>query len=163
MDDAPLPVKVLLPLEAALMMIGGLCFMALCVRSQVHGFLPRPRHGVLAIGPPRSIAISLVLSYAGIWIFVVGAMVGLVDLLYGGHTPRMGFWLVVLALCALVWMSYVLLRLGRIRFVADGWGLRWENPLWPSGTQLPWEEIARMELRGSLLLSMRMVFICHRF
>jgi hypothetical protein len=53
----------------------------------------------------------------------------------------------------------VLLRLSRIRFVADDWGLRWANPFCPSATQLPWEAIARIELRGSRLLSMRVVAI----
>jgi hypothetical protein len=41
----------------------------------------------------------------------------------------------VLTLCAaLAWTGYGLLRLSRSRFVADGWGLRWANPLWPSST-----------------------------
>jgi hypothetical protein len=155
LDDVPVPVKLLLLLGAALAMIGVICYMALCLRSQVEGLLPRPRHGVLALGASRSISISLVLGGVGTWIFVVGAMIALVDL---GKTPR-GFWLVVLALCALVWMAYVLVRLSRIRFVADDWGLRWANPFWPSASQLPWEGIARIDLRGSRLLSMRVVVI----
>ena len=153
--DVPVPVKVLLPLGAALALIGLFCYMALCLRSQVEGLLPRRRHGVLVLGASRSISISLVLGGAGTWIFVVGVMIGLVDL---GKTPR-GFWVVVLALCALVWMGYVLVRLSRIRFVADDWGLRWANPFWPSATQLPWERIATIELRGSRLLSIRIVVI----
>jgi hypothetical protein len=153
--DVPVLVEVLLPLGAALTMIAGLCYMALGIRSQVDGALPRPRHGVLALGPSRSSSISLVLGGVGTWIFVVGVMIALVDL---GKAPR-GFWVVVLALCALVWMGYVLLRMSRIRFVADDWGLRWANPFWPSATQLPWEGIARIELRGSRLLSMRIVVI----
>jgi len=153
--DAPVLVEVLLPLGAALTMIAGLCYMALGIRSQVEGLLPRRRHGVLVLGASRSRSISLVLGGAGTWIFVVGVMIGLVDL---GKTPR-GFWVVVLALCALVWMGYVLVRLSRIRFVADDLGLRWANPFWPSATQLPWERIARIELRGSRLLSIRIVVI----
>lgn len=43
-DDAPAHVKVLLLLGAALVLSGGLCFMAVCLRSQVDGLLPRPRH-----------------------------------------------------------------------------------------------------------------------
>ena len=156
LDVAPVSVKVLLPLGAALAVIGGLCYMTLCIRSQVEGLLPRPRHGVLALGPSRSISVALVLGCAGTWIFVVGAIIAFVDV---GKTPRIGFWNIVLALCALVWLGYVLLRLSRIRFVADDWGLRWANPFWPSTTQLPWEGIARMELRGSRLLSMRVVVI----
>lgn len=80
-------------------------------------------------------------------------------LLLQGQDPAHRFWVVVLALCALVWMGYVLPTVSRIRFAADGWGLQWGNPLWPSATQLPWEGIARIELRGSRLLSMRMVVI----
>jgi hypothetical protein len=76
--------------------------MALFLRSQVEGLLPRPRHGVLALGASRSISIALVLGGAGTWIFVVGVMIAFVDL---GKTPRIGFWDVVLALCALVWMG----------------------------------------------------------
>jgi hypothetical protein len=159
LDDAPVPVRVLLLIGAALLAIGGLCYMALCLRSQVDGLLPRPRHGVLAIGPPRSITISAALGGAGTWIFVIGVIGALADLLYSGKTPRPGFWLVVLALFALVWLGYMLLRVSRIRFVADGWGLRWANPLWPSATQLAWDGIAGIELRGSRLLSMRVVVI----
>jgi hypothetical protein len=156
LDDVPVPVKVLLPLGAALIAIGGLCYMALCARLQGNGLLPRPRHGVLALGPTRSISISLVLGCVGVWIFVVGMLVDL----YSGKTPRMGFLVFALTLyAALVWTGYVFLRLSRLRFVADGWGLRWANPFWPSATQLPWEGIARIELRGSRLLSMRMVVI----
>lgn len=81
-----------------------------------------------------------------------------VDLLNSGKTPRMEFWGVALALCALTaLMGFVLFRTRRMRFVADGWGLRWENPFWRSSTRLPWEGIARIELRGSRLLSMRIV------
>jgi hypothetical protein len=157
LEDVPVLVRVLLPLGAALTAIGGLCYMALCLRLQGDGLLPRPRHGVLALGPTRSISISLVLGCVGVWIFVVGV---LVELLSSGKTPLMWYLVVVLTLCAaLVWIGYVFLRLSRFRFVADGWGLRWANPLWPSATQLPWEGIARIELRGSRLLSMRMVVI----
>jgi hypothetical protein len=160
LDHVPVHVKVLLLLAAALVLGGGLCFIAVCLRSQVDGILPSPRHGVLAIGPSRLISISLVLGSAGIWIFVVGVIATFVDFLTSGKTPRMEFWGVALALCSLVtWMGYVLFRTNRIRFVADGWGLRWENPFWRSSTQLPWEGIARIELRGSRLLSMRMVAI----
>jgi hypothetical protein len=159
-DVAPVSVKLLLPLGAALVLVGGLCFNAESLCSQVDGLLPRPRRGVLTLEPPRSISISLVLGCAGTWIFVVGVIVVFVDLLRRGKTPYMWVWLVVLALCALaVWVGYVLLRMSRSRFVADGWGLRWEYPFWPSAIQLPWEQIARIELRGSRLLSMRMAVI----
>jgi hypothetical protein len=157
---APVSVKGLLPLGAALVLGGDLFFNAVILRSQVGGHLPRPRRGVLALGPPRSISVSLVLGCAGTWIFVVGVIVVFVDLLSRGKTPYMWVWLGVLALCTLaVWVGYVLLRMSRSRFVADGWGLRWENPFWPSAIQLPWKQIARIELRGSRLLSMRMVAI----
>jgi hypothetical protein len=160
LDDVPVLVWVLLPLGAALFAIGGLCYQALCVRLQGDGLLPRPRHGVLALGPTRAVSISLVVGCAGTWIFVVGVVVLFVDVDSSGKTPRMWFLVVVLTLCAaLAWTGYGLLRLSRFRFVADGWGLRWANPLWPSSTQLPWERIARIELRGSRLLSMRMVCI----
>ena len=166
LDDIPVSamsvvsVKVLLPLGAALVLIGGLCFNAVSLRLQVDGVLPCPRRGVLTLEPPRSISVSLVLGCTGTWIFVVGVIVVFVDLLSRGKTPHMWDWLVVLALCALaVWVGYVLLRMSRSRFVADGWGLRWENPFRLSAIQLPWEQIARIELRGSRLLSMRMAVI----
>jgi len=128
LDGVPVLVKVLLPLGAALMMIAGLCYMALGIRSQVDGVLPRPRHGVLALGPPRLASISFVFACTGTWIFVVGVVVALVYVLHSGKTILMGFSLIVvvlvLALCPIVvWMGYVLLRMSRIRFVADGWGL----------------------------------------
>jgi hypothetical protein len=75
LDDVPVSVKVLLLLGAALMAIGGLCYMASCVRSQVDGLVPRPRYGVLALGPSRSISFSLVLECAAVWMFAVGILV----------------------------------------------------------------------------------------
>jgi hypothetical protein len=165
LDGVPVLVEVLLPLGAALMMIGGLCYMALGIRSQVDGVLPRPRHGVLTLGPSRLASISFVLACTGTWIFGVGLVIALVFVLDNDKTIRMGFWPIVVLLvfvlaCPIVaWMGYVLLRMSRLRFVADGWGLRWGNPFWPSPIQLQWEGIERIELRGSRPLSMRMVVI----
>jgi len=165
LDGVPVFIKVLLPLGAALMMIGGLCYMALGIRSQVDGVLPRPRHGVLALGPSRLASISFGLGCTGTWIFVVGLVVALMYVLVSGATIRLGFWPIVVMLvlvlaCPIVaCMGYVLLRMSRLRFVADGWGLRWGNPFWPSPIRLPWEGIERIELRGSRPLSMRMVVI----
>ena len=159
LDDVPLGVDVLIPLGTALFATGFICAVIPCIRWQGGGVLARPRDGALSLGLPRSIYPFLILACVGAWVFIVGGVFAAVHLALNTSIslPGIGTFVLLLGLAAL--LTHGLFRMTRIRFVADGWGLRWDHPVWPSSTHLPWEQILSIDLRGSRVFAMRIVVI----
>lgn len=157
LDNVPMPISVLLTLGTALLATSFICSAILCIRWQVDGVVARPRDGVLSLGLPSAIQPFVIVACVGAWIFMAGGIVATGDILLNTSTSLPWIGALVLALCGLALVTFMFFRMTRVRFIADGWGLRWDNPVWPSSTQLPWEQIARIELRGSRVLAMRIV------
>lgn len=160
-DDVPLLIDVLLPLGSILFMVCVFLSMLSCLRLQLQGLLPRAHGGVMLIQSPKSFRVCVALALVGAWIFLVGGIVGMVDLLL--NTPRSQITVVALGLVlvCLAYTTYVGFRLTRVRFAADPSGLRWDNPWRPASSNLTWEQITDIKLGGWGPVGMRMVVIAN--
>ena len=157
-DDIPLLIDILLPLGSILCVVSIFLSMLLCLRWQLQGILPRARGGVMLIQPRKSFLACVTPALVGAWIFLVGGIAGMVQLL-NTSASRITVVALGLSLAGLACWTYVGYRLTRVRFAADRSGLRWDNPLWPSSNTLTWEQIAAIELRGWGPVGMKMVAI----
>lgn len=125
--------------------------------------IPRAHEGVLDLRFPRQWCRSLRLCGIGGAIFTVGGLMGIWVIL----TDEPVTWFRAGAVVFLLLMLLLLVALfigaflsDRIRFVADGWGLRWDGPLPKTSILLPWSDIALLSQReGGMLRGPQVVAI----
>jgi hypothetical protein len=124
--------------------------------------VPRAHEGVLEVSFPRPLCRSLRLSGIGGAIFTVGGLMGIWVIL----TDEPVTWFRAFAVLLLVLMLLALVAgfasaflSDRIRFVADGWGLRFDGPISIASILLPWTDIAGLSRRTGSMMGPRIVAV----
>jgi hypothetical protein len=124
--------------------------------------IPRAREGVLELRLPRQVCWCLRVGGVGGAIFTVGGLMAIWVVLTDEPVTwfRAGAVLfLVLLLLLLVASSIGGFLSDRIRFVADGWGLRFDGPFSITSIRLPWTDIARLYRREGGMLGPRLVAV----
>jgi hypothetical protein len=125
--------------------------------------IPRAHEGVLDLRFPRQWRRGLRLCGIGGAIFTVGGLMGIWVILTDEPVTwfRAGATLFLVLMLLLLVAGFIGAFLSnRIRFVADGWGLRWYGPFPKISILLPWSDIAHLSRReGGMLRGPRVVAI----
>jgi hypothetical protein len=122
--------------------------------------IPRAHEGILDVRFPRQLCRGLRSAGIGGALFTVGALMGVWAILIDEPVTwfRAGaalFMVLMLLVLALVFIGALLSD--RVRFVADGWGLRWDGPLGLASIKVAWTEITRLSRREKGMLAPRLV------
>jgi hypothetical protein len=124
--------------------------------------IPRAREGILELRLPRQYCRSLRLCGVGGAIFTVGGLMAIWVILTDEPVTwfRAGavLFLVVMLLLLVAWFIWCFLS-DRIRFVADGWGLRFDGPISILSIHLAWTDIANLSRREGGMLGPRLVAV----
>jgi hypothetical protein len=112
--------------------------------------IPRAHGGVLDLRLPQQYWLGLRFFGIGGAIFTVGALMGIWVILT--DEPITWFRAGAVLFLLLMLLPLVVLFIGaflsnRIRFVADGWGLRWDGQFTKTSIRLPWTDIADLSRR----------------
>lgn len=130
--------------------VGGAWLSVVGIGLRWRPSIPRAHEGVLDLRLPRQYCRGLRFFGIGGAIFTVGALMGIWVIL----TDEPITWF---RAGAVLFLLLMLLPLGglfmgaflsdRIRFVADGWGLRWDSQFTKTSIRLPWTDIADLSRR----------------
>jgi hypothetical protein len=124
--------------------------------------IPRAHHGVLEVRFPGQWCQSLRFSSVGGAIFTVGALMAIWVILTDEPLTWFRAGAVVFLVLFLVFLILFFIAAflsNRVRFMADGWGLRWEGPLPGASIRLPWTDIAELARREGRMLAPRLVAV----
>jgi hypothetical protein len=147
-------------LPVVIFAVGVACFMggfawtaAEGLIAQTRPALPQARGGALVVEVPDRMRRAYVATAGGGGIAAVGASFLIGAIL--SDPPEISPWLLIagvgamlLLLAAMAALSLLVLRLRRVRLVADAQGLRWDDPYWFSSHALAWEDVIGFERIG---------------
>ena len=161
--DADLPPAFPVMAAGAFVVSVGMAWASVVMMRQLWGpSIPRAHEGVLDLRLPRQVCRSFRLSGIGGAIFTVGAVMGiwlvLTDEPVTWFRAGVVLLLVLMLLFVVAWFIAASLS-NRIRFVADGSGLRWDGPLPVASIMLSWTDVARMSRREGGMLGPRLFVV----
>ena len=161
--EADLPPAFPVMAAGALVFGAGMAWTAVVrMRLSWQPSIPRAHEGVLEVRLPAQLCRSLRFAGIGGAIFTVGALMGIWLVLTDEPVTWFragGALLLVLMLLFVVAFFIAAFLSNRIRFVADGWGLRWAGPLPVASVLVAWTDIAHLSRSEKGMLAPRLVAV----
>ena len=142
--------------------LGGAWSSAVRMRLAWEPSVPRAVGGVLEVRLPRAFCRSLRFAGVGGAVFTVGALMAIWVILTDEPVTwfRAGavMFLVLFLLFLILFFISAFLS-NRVRFMADGWGIRWDGPLPAASIRLAWTDIVQLSRREGRILAPALVAV----